>query len=234
MFDFGTGHGSGFGVAFDGGHGIIPNNGEIGFYYDNQGATSNITGNDDTWYHVAVTRDDTSGDTSLYIDGALTATVNVPSPSIDATNPLAIGGEAKSGGRGWDGNLDDFGMFDQMLLPGQVAAIGNVAAEAELELDLGEMAELIDLFNAGSGSGQEVMVDDLVWKYNDSPTMASLGAGEVLIAAQGIFINFDGNAGVSFQIPEPHTGVLLSLGMLAVDGGRRRRRKRIAQSASCV
>lgn len=70
------------------------------------------------WYHVAITR--SGSDYSLYIDGALVITEQDSNPIADPSVPLRIGRAEEFF---LNGLIDEVGIFDRALAPGEIQAI---------------------------------------------------------------------------------------------------------------
>ncbi len=120
LWDIGSSHGTGTGTFFASGHGV-GTNGEIGASYNsNSGVDSGVTGAADTWYHVVLTGDGT--DVRLFVDGVERGSRS-QGGSFNTGYDFRVGAEAKSGGRAWDGYLDDVAVWDHTLNASQVAEL---------------------------------------------------------------------------------------------------------------
>ena len=92
------------------------------------------TVNDGSYHHIVVTRDQTTGNKTIYIDGVLDSTgsgttnlLNDPTSVVigaidDAGNPT-LGGSAFYGG--FDGNMDDLQIYSGVLNPTEVTSLFN-------------------------------------------------------------------------------------------------------------
>ena len=93
---------------------------------------SYATVNDDTWHHLVVTRNQTTGEKQIYIDGALDnsefgTTVLLNGPQLltlgaksDASNPDPASPDY-NGSQGYEGLLDDVQMYSRVLSSDEVA-----------------------------------------------------------------------------------------------------------------
>jgi len=85
---------------------------------------------DGEWHHVAITYDSTGPERKLYIDGGL---VDRDAPTGGLLNvhidTFVIGGRlnASFNERGWDGQIDDVRLYDDVLTPEEVAYLAGYA-----------------------------------------------------------------------------------------------------------
>lgn len=75
-----------------------------------------------TWYHVAMTYDNTS--LKLYVDGALDGSVVASGPIAPSTEPLRFGG-AGSGPWFFNGRVDEASLYNRALSASEIQAIYN-------------------------------------------------------------------------------------------------------------
>jgi hypothetical protein len=93
----------------------------------------NVTGDgeldqqDGSWHHVVATADTVNGG-KLYVDGSEVASTPGPIAITDRANAMQIGGNPDAGGRGWDGILDDVGIWNRALTADEVASLWNNGA----------------------------------------------------------------------------------------------------------
>ncbi|MCU7492031.1 MAG: T9SS type A sorting domain-containing protein [Ignavibacteria bacterium] len=98
--------------------GVNPVNGKARFYLSGGGQTASLYGTtvtDNQWHHIAATRNGTTGDIKLYVDGALSATMN-KSFSVDFASPvskLEVG--SLLGGSLLKGTLDELAFHNTEL-----------------------------------------------------------------------------------------------------------------------
>ncbi len=98
-------------MAYAGGTGDIPGGGVV----------PDVTGGG--WHHVAAV---TEGgvETRLYVDGDLVGTGGVPNLE-DRANRMQIGGNPDSGGRTWNGNIDEVAIWSRPITADEVAFLYN-------------------------------------------------------------------------------------------------------------
>ncbi|MDZ7829076.1 MAG: LamG domain-containing protein [Halofilum sp. (in: g-proteobacteria)] len=106
--------------------GWIDGSGRIGISvandYDNEQKSSSAI-NDGNWHHVALTRDASSGETKVYIDGALESTGNSPTGTIGNAFS-SLGRIEDTGGTPeyLDGDLDEVRVYDDVLTDSDVSS----------------------------------------------------------------------------------------------------------------
>ena len=84
--------------------------------------------NDGFWHHVAATRDSTTGQMKIYVDGALQATGAGPTASRTAPPFLRLGSIQTGSGAGFlAAALDDVKMYNYVLNATQIGALVNTA-----------------------------------------------------------------------------------------------------------
>lgn len=100
-------------------------------------STANI--NNGQWHHVAATRNSTSGEMRLYIDGTQQAITTGPVGPL-ALAPRMLIGAIQSGGGFLNGSIDDVVINNFLLSPGEVSALARVSSTAyaagQLQVDL--------------------------------------------------------------------------------------------------
>lgn len=99
--------------------------GEGAFAFSLQGAErlrAPMTPELGTWHHLVGTRDATSGEIRLYVDGTLADSATVEHSSV-STGPLAIGRAKWNGGNTdwWNGAIDEVRVWDEALSGEEVA-----------------------------------------------------------------------------------------------------------------
>jgi hypothetical protein len=83
---------------------------------------SSVNINDNTWHHVAATRNNTSGATAVYVDGVLRGSGTGATGSRTFPASLRIG-SLQTGNNFLNGTLDDVRLYDRVLTPGEIAAL---------------------------------------------------------------------------------------------------------------
>ncbi len=114
-------------------------------------ATSSLSLDEDTWYHLAASFDGTTDDTSLYVNGVLVHEGKLTFDPATPTAPVWIGGSID--GEYWDGLLDDVRIYDQALSATTIAALGAKAAGGGR--DTACDGSFRDDFNAQTFSGDD-------------------------------------------------------------------------------
>ncbi|MDZ7829349.1 MAG: DUF6701 domain-containing protein [Halofilum sp. (in: g-proteobacteria)] len=171
--------------------GWIDGSGRIGISvandFDNEQKSSTAI-NDGTWHHVALTRDASSGETKVYVDGALESTGNSPTGTIGNTFS-SLGRIEDTGGTPeyLDGDLDEVRVYDDVLTDSDVSSIfsdrhacalgGPVAWYQldELAYD-GSGGELADA--TGNGNNGTTLGD--VTSYPDTDADAQVCSGAIV------------------------------------------------------
>ena len=93
-----------------------------------QSIISPSTIDDDQWHFVTVTRNGTSGDAAIYVDGNQVASGTLPNTVLNAVSGIGIGGDRDNsafGNRSFTGALDQVQIFPSNLSASVVQAIYN-------------------------------------------------------------------------------------------------------------
>ena len=105
--------------------GWIDSSGNIGVQAgDTAGAMSTTSINDDAWHHVVLTRDASSGEVEVYVDGTLEDTAT--SDTGVKTNPFSSLGRVDDTGGSpeyFSGNLDEVRVYDRVVDGSEVDAL---------------------------------------------------------------------------------------------------------------
>ena len=105
----------------------------------------NIIGNgkldqqDGSWHHVVATMDAIEGN-RIYVDGEEVASTTTPAPPKDTPVPMQIGGNPQAADRGWDGIIDDVGIWNRALTAEEVTSIWNGGEGASIASLIGAAA----------------------------------------------------------------------------------------------
>lgn len=78
----------------------------------------------DTWYHITVVRNKTTGKLILYVDGEYVEQTDDISDNVSGTDDVMIGGR-KSTSEYFDGKLDDIRFYNRALSQAEIRAIYN-------------------------------------------------------------------------------------------------------------
>jgi hypothetical protein len=111
--------------------------------------------NDGYWHHVTATRDSTTGQMKLYVDGTLEASGTGSVGPKDAQPRVLIGSMNFRPGKYLRGYFDDIRLYDQVLSAGEIAALTQKKFSAVTP-------------KKGVGSGDSVKIKALYveWIYN--------------------------------------------------------------------
>jgi len=118
-----------------------------------QYGTSSIL--DSQWHHIACTYDATATERKIYIDGELETTENPTGVIGTDTQNLVIGGRisATYTGRGWNGLISDFRLYDNVLSHAEVRKLAeNYKAYDPVPTD-GATGQMVNLASIGWKSG---------------------------------------------------------------------------------
>ncbi len=104
-----------------------------------------VAADDNTWEHVAVTYDHSSGEAVVYIDGAPAATASIGIGPLLTDLPLYIGYDPVEN-RSFNGQLDEISFYQRVLAPTEVAEIASSSVFGKCPLPAQNAAPLV---NAG-------------------------------------------------------------------------------------
>jgi len=117
---------------------------------------------DGQWHHFATVS--TPGENAqIFIDGQFVAESGTSSIN-DTGGILGIGNDPDNPTRGWEGGLDELGIFQEPLSAAQIAAIYQLGSNEDFEYRLPEVLELSDRFAEGP-SGDPILIDNDTWIY---------------------------------------------------------------------
>jgi hypothetical protein len=128
---------------------------------------------DGNWHHVAVTLDQASNaPVSVYIDGNLdTSALNPDNWSWPVSQEIELGRSHDSYWRVYDGQMDDFRIYNRILTPSEIATIANPSTADSLV----DNNALVLRYNFDSSAfGHSV-----VWPYGFLQNSPALGSGAV-------------------------------------------------------
>jgi hypothetical protein len=115
--------------------GYLDASGHIGIGVGNSGVVSTSVINDGNWHHVAFTRNASNGQVQVYVDGTFqtgatfaTGTLDAVFRLIGAQSDVASDGTTFASASYFNGQLDDIRIFNQVLSPAEVAALGQIPA----------------------------------------------------------------------------------------------------------
>jgi len=186
-------------------------------------STSNpsVPFDDHKWALWTITRDGTTGLTSVYVNGVLdsSSTIN-PTNDDDWVTDAAFNIAGRKGAHqrafvwaitpGADCLMDDFAVIGSALSAAQVAASNSLALDADLiatngvGYDMGSVLKLLDVHVAGGGGD---VIGSLAWTYSDTLTGV---AGDVTGAGSAFTLVLDDTGGAGAM-----TGVVSAQAKLA-------------------
>lgn len=115
---------------------------------------------DGSWHHVVATMDAVEGN-RLYVDGEEVASTTTPAPPKDTPVPMQIGGNPQAADRGWDGILDDVGIWNRALTADEVTSIWNGGEGASIASLIGASAAPFRITSIEYSPGDENLT--LTW-----------------------------------------------------------------------
>ncbi|MDY0170193.1 MAG: LamG domain-containing protein, partial [Thermoguttaceae bacterium] len=146
------------------------------------------------WQHVAVTMSEVyqvggndRTDVTFYVNGVAvdSQTVSAVRRVTGSTQPtLLLGdstafGDAGPGGRGFDGLMDDVGVWGQVMTPAHIATLHSVVHHRGMNYDLGQTQQLFEIHGAGEGSAT---VGGRTWNYATGLSTNPADLGRVVVA----------------------------------------------------
>ncbi|MDC0935442.1 metallophosphoesterase, partial [Pirellulales bacterium] len=175
------------------------------------------------WHHYVVSRDIDANQLLFFVDGAQ---LGAPVSFNDSQQPTGGGsgflhvGSALYGDGGFDGLLDEFTVYNSVILPGQVftgAQLGDLDGDSDVDLD-----DFLNEFRTVFG---ETLASD--------GSAATLADGDYDLDGDVDLLDFDafqtyyldanpGAAPLSFSVPEPAGFLLAAIAGLIVIGRQRR------------
>jgi len=157
----------------------------IGDGVDDDTLNSSATVNDGAWHHVVVTRDLTTGNRQIFIDGNLdsseiSSTVLLNSPVLltmgakaDASNPDPTS-PGYTGSNGYQGLVDDIQIYDRVLAPSEVTYLYNHPGSTVAGVNFASALGTTTLQWSTSGDADWFVENTNT--YNGSPFAAQSGA----------------------------------------------------------
>lgn len=148
-------------------------------------ADANVVGvkvvNDNAWHHVCVSRNNTTGENILYVDGAQDAT-GITGVGLVNSNPLIRIAGGFDGNAPFVGNIDDLRLFSNIVTPAEVASIFNPPVEQEEEVVEEPVVVEDGEVTALASSGSLAATGTTSW-----PIFAA-GATLVAVGTAGLFV----------------------------------------------
>lgn len=118
------------------------------------------------WVHIAVTHDSAAvgQETRFYINGILDSVSADAGDLASNTDPMEIGHAKAADPWGyWNGRLDDVALWNNSLNAGNIRALYNLSANADLHLSSSEVQQLFSAYENGAGTSTNI--GGIVWVY---------------------------------------------------------------------
>ncbi|GAB3681922.1 hypothetical protein GCM10028857_06920 [Salinarchaeum chitinilyticum] len=123
--------------------GWIDADGQIGIQAGDQPAAKSSTQIDDgTWHHVVLTREQSSGEVQVYVDGVLEDTATSRAGEIGTT--FASIGRIENSGTSFDGRLEDLVVYDRVVTDDEVTSLYDAASSGSLRTSARSFDTAID------------------------------------------------------------------------------------------
>jgi hypothetical protein len=192
---------------------------------------------EDTWHHVAFVIDNSAGKIFGYLDGLGSGTWGTdngwsvggwggdtftfaPGRDFDTDHHLVLGADARDpAGNEWDGDMDDFALWDAALTPSKAAALYNFGLSG-LHYNAATVNQVFEAFDNGVGT---LTIGGQTWHYaTDLPG----SPGDVHDFGSNLYaVVLDPLGNGYYSVPEPGTLTLLAFGGMGLLARRRRQRK---------
>jgi PKD repeat protein len=128
--------------------GWLDSSGHVGIRKgDADGSSSTTAVNDGTWHHVVLTRDHSSGETKVYVDGTLEDQNTAGSDTgTVGTSFSSIGRIEDTGGSPvyFDGRIEELQVYDQVLTDSEVNDLYGAASSGSLTTGTKTLDEAVD------------------------------------------------------------------------------------------
>ena len=117
---------------------------------------SSVNINDNTWHHVAATRNNTSGAMAVYVDGILRGSGTGATGSRTFPPSLRIG-SLQTANNFLNGTLDDVRLYDRILTVGEIAGlVAPPAAPTNLVATIGDASVALSWFASSNAASYYV------------------------------------------------------------------------------
>ena len=107
--------------------GFRESGGDVAQVYVNAGSPYNMafpTGGNQTWHHIAVTYDASTGLCTAYLDGSVVNSMPI-SGALQASAHFVIGGHQAGTTRNWNGLIDEVAVWNRALGADYIAELWN-------------------------------------------------------------------------------------------------------------
>lgn len=169
--------------------GTLDAGGHIGIYVaDAGGVFSPNAVNDGQWHHVAMTRDATTGQVQLFIDGALVGTGAFDAGNktsqfnlIGALEDVAADGVTPSGGNFFNGQLDEVRIYNQVLSTIDVQGLAVIPGAPTLNTAAASPGPVVHLaWTTPSNFTQSIEIDRKTGPSGTYAPLVTLGGGTTM------------------------------------------------------
>jgi len=167
---------------------------------------------DGSW-HLAVASVDAIDGNKLWVDGNLVASNAGPSTLSNSPEPMQIGGNPQAADRGWDGIIDDVGIWSRALTEEEVAALWNDGNGASIASLIGATGEAFTITAVDYSPGDQMIT--LTWPSRE---------GEVFAVKYSRSMDnwgADLDDGVEAEVGSESTTRTFSLAAAGLDGAQR-------------
>ncbi len=166
--------------------GTLNASGDIGIYVgDSGGIYSTNPVNDGQWHNIAITRNSTTGQVQLYVDGVLNATGTFDTglktsqfSVIGALSDVANDGTTPTGDNYFNGQLDEVRIYNQVLSTADVQGLAVIPTAPTQNAPMLATGPVIHLsWTTPSSFTQSIEVDRKVGAGGTYAAIATLGGG---------------------------------------------------------
>jgi hypothetical protein len=175
--------------------GTINASGDIGIYVgDSGGVYSTMPLNDGHWHNIAITRDATTGNVQLFVDGVLNGTGTFDTGNktshfylIGALSDVANDGTTPTGDNYFNGQLDEVRIYNQVLGANDIAGLAIIPAAPTLVSATAASGSVVQLaWTVPSSFTQYIEVDRKAGANGAYAAVTTLGGGTTSFMDQNL------------------------------------------------
>lgn len=166
--------------------GTLDASGHIGLFVgDSGGVYSTSVVNDGQWHNVAMTRDATTGNVQIYIDGTLqgsgtfdtgakTSLINTIGALLDVDG----GGQTRTGDNYFNGSLDEVRIYNQVLSANEIQGLSQIPGAPTLTTATANSGPVVHLgWTTPSSFTQQIEIDRKTGSGGTYAPLATVGGG---------------------------------------------------------